>query len=392
MKTRTKRSIAAAVLLAFLPLSLGSPAFGQDDPTVKAARARFQEGVAFFDKGEYENARAAFLQAYALRKHPAVLLNLAQSSLRSGHALEAARYFQQYLRESTSLSPAQRADAERGLADARQKLGRIEVTAPSGANVTVDGDGVGTAPLADPVDVEPGSHKVKAGNDELKLDVAAGQKVAAKFGSSGAAAASPVPTPPPPSNTPATTTPPANDTPATPAVPPNGEDTGAKVETKKMNLLAPPANMTPVYIGAGAAVVGVGIGIGFGVIAKASAQNSADSVASEIRKNNQPPNSIAQPCSSTVSTVVTKFGKACAALSDDNSKVDTDATIGNIGLAVGIAGAALAVGWFLFAPKRQDDSAPKDEKKADATPWKSPVVISPILGARTNGVSLSGSF
>ena len=77
-------------------------------------------------------------------------------------------------------------------------------------------------------------------------------------------------------------------------------------------------------------------------------------------------------------------------LSDDNNKVDTDATIGNIGLAVGIAGAALAVGWYLFAPKRQDDAAPKDEKKEGA--WKSPVVLSPILGARTNGLSVSGAF
>jgi hypothetical protein len=391
MKTRTKRSIAAAVLFAFVPLTIQLPALGQDDPTVKAARARFQEGVAFFDKGEYENARAAFLQAYALRKHPAVLLNLAQSSLRSGHALDAAKYFQQYLHDSTSLSPTQKADAERGLADARQKLGRIEVTAPAGSIVTIDGDGAGTAPLPDPVDVEPGSHRVKAGNDELKIDVAAGQKVAAKFGTKSDAtppAPVPVPTPPPTNNSAATTTPPSGDNPP-PATPPAGEDTGAKVETKK-SLLAPPATMALVYIGAGAAVVGIGVGIGFGVIAKASAQNSADSVAAEIRKNNTGAGAVSQPCSSTVPSVVQKFGKACAALSDDNNKVDTDATIGNIGLAVGIAGAALAVGWYLFAPKRQDDAAPKDEKKEGA--WKSPVVLSPILGARTNGLSVSGAF
>src|SRR4051812_7024494 len=129
MKTR---AIAALVVLTFTPVStpafrLVRPAYAQaDDPTTKAARARFQEGVDFYDKGQFENARASFLQAYALRKHPAVLLNLAQSSLRSNHMLDAAHYFQQYLHDSSGLTSAQRADAEKGLAEARQKLGHIE--------------------------------------------------------------------------------------------------------------------------------------------------------------------------------------------------------------------------------------------------------------------------
>src|SRR6185369_12768087 len=105
---------------------------------------RFQEGVEFYDKKQYEQARAAFLQAYALRKHPAVLLNLAQSSLRSNHPLEAAKFFEQFLREATSASAAQRSDAERGLREARTKIGRIEVSAPAGAEIILDGERVGT--------------------------------------------------------------------------------------------------------------------------------------------------------------------------------------------------------------------------------------------------------
>src|SRR6476619_7782030 len=103
MKTRR---IAAAVLFAFLPVTV-------------QARARFKEGVEAFDKGKYEEARLAFLQAYTLKKHPAVLLNLAQSSAKSNHPLEAAKYFQQYLREATTASPQQRRDAETGLAEVR---------------------------------------------------------------------------------------------------------------------------------------------------------------------------------------------------------------------------------------------------------------------------------
>ncbi len=96
------RSFAVAALLALAPTVFPQPAFAQPaaaaaDPTVAAARARFSEGVQFYDKGEYENARASFLQAYALHKHPAVLINLAQSALRSGHTLEADRFFTRYL-------------------------------------------------------------------------------------------------------------------------------------------------------------------------------------------------------------------------------------------------------------------------------------------------------
>src|SRR3954447_20137697 len=121
MKTRR---IAAAVLFTLLPATLSLPALAQqDDAVTLQARARFKEGVDAFDKGKYEEARLAFLQAYTLKKHPSVLLNLAQSSAKSNHHLEAAKYFQQFLREATGASADQRKSAESGLAEVRTKLG-----------------------------------------------------------------------------------------------------------------------------------------------------------------------------------------------------------------------------------------------------------------------------
>src|SRR4051794_5682259 len=155
--------IAAAVLVTFLSTGVPLTALAQDDPVTMQARARFKEGVDFYDKGSYENARLAFLQAYALKKHPAVLLNLAQSSAKAGHPLEASKAFQQYLKESTSASPQQRQDAETGLAEVRQKLGRIEIVAPAGTDVTLDEkERIGAAPFADLVDVEPGAHSLRS--------------------------------------------------------------------------------------------------------------------------------------------------------------------------------------------------------------------------------------
>ncbi len=375
------RHLTFALLLAFAPVALQAPvSFAQQgDPTINAARARFQEGVEFYDKGQYENARASFLQAYALRKHPAVLLNLAQSSLRSNHTLDAAHYFQQYLRESSGLTAAQRTLAEQGLAEARQKLGHIEVSALAGADVFVDNERVGTAPLAEAVDVEPGSHMVKARTDELKVDVAAGQRVTARFGAGGPVAipvvvAPPIPPPALPPVAPPPVAPPVasgNPSTFTTMPPPPGAD-------KKTSMLSPPATMIPVIVGAGVAIIGAGLAIGVGVVAKSSAQTSADGKAADIRAHGGRQGI----CSSTVPAEVTRFGKACAALSEDNNTVDSDALVGNVGIGLAVAGGVFAVGWYLLAPKAAD-------KKIGT--WQMPT-ISPILGTRTNGMALSGTF
>ncbi|HEY3253599.1 MAG TPA: hypothetical protein VGJ91_06610, partial [Polyangiaceae bacterium] len=99
----------------FLGVASAVAAPAADDTTVAIARERFKEGVTFFDQKQYDKARVAFLQAYALKKHPAVLLNLAQSELRCNHEADAAKHFSAYLRESTTASEAERQAAEAGL-------------------------------------------------------------------------------------------------------------------------------------------------------------------------------------------------------------------------------------------------------------------------------------
>ncbi len=204
--------VALALLIALAPGAYAAPVFaqaGSEDAITTMARARFKEGVVFYDKGEYEQARAAFLQAYALKKHPAVLLNLAWSSLKSGHVLEGKKYFEQFLNEAKDATDKQRADANDGLSQSKAKLGRIEIQAPSGTDVMVDGDHTGTAPISDPVFVDPGAHTVKfkgpdGTTDTESVSVLAGQKAVAKFsGPSGGAAAGAAPPPTTASNTPA---------------------------------------------------------------------------------------------------------------------------------------------------------------------------------------------
>jgi hypothetical protein len=163
----------------FLVLSLIALAAHGDDTAT--ARLRFQEGVELYDKGQFDKARAAFLQAWVLKKHPSILLNLAQSCLKSGRPGEAARDFVQLLHDP-AVTPAQKTEAEKGLIEARAKDGRIDVQTAPNTEISIDGERMGIAPM-EAIDVDPGAHTVHVkGEPEQKVTVAIGQILVVKIG------------------------------------------------------------------------------------------------------------------------------------------------------------------------------------------------------------------
>jgi hypothetical protein len=371
MKTRR---IAAVVLCAFLPVTVSLPAWSQDDAVTVQARTRFREGVEAFDKGKYEDARLSFLQAYTLKKHPAVLLNLAQSSAKSNHPLEAAKYFQQFLREATTANPQQRKDAESGLAEVRQKLGRIDVIAPAGTEISLDDQGkVGTTPM-DPIDVEPGSHTVKSSTQSVTVVAVVGQKVEAKLGPTAATAA--------PAAAPAAIPAPSSAEPAQPVESAPPAETTIRV--KRTNLLSPPKNMLPVYVGLGAAGVGLVSAIVFAAF-KADAQSKADDGANEIRNYAI---SKGQPTTAACNNPnLPEVANACKTFQDNNDKVDMNATVANVSLAVMGVGLVVAGVWYLAGPKRDDAKYQTGMARAAARP-----IVTPWAGWNTGGLSIAGQF
>lgn len=197
----TRLGVAAALLGAVL---LASPhASAQDDVTLSMARERFKEGVTYFDKKDYAKARVAFLQAYALKKHPAVLLNLAQSELRSGHEPDAAQHFSQYLREHKEASETERQSAETGLSAAKALVAEVVVDVDvSGAEVHVDGDAAGSSPLPGALFLAPGSHRIqvrkdgKTSNNDIAVGAGQSTRVNVKLAAPPAAPPAPAPAPP----------------------------------------------------------------------------------------------------------------------------------------------------------------------------------------------------
>jgi hypothetical protein len=375
MRTST---ITLALLVSLAPGVFINPVYaqtGSEDPTTAMARARFKEGVDFYDKGEYEQARASFLQAYALKKHPAVLLNLAWSCLKSGHTLDANKYFQQFLTEGKDITDKQRADANDGLSQARAKLGRIEVQAAAGAEVTVDGEKVGTTPLADAVAVEAGAHTVKfkgadGTTDTESVSVLGGQKAVAKFGGSGANAPTPTPVPAPtsspaPSDTTAPPAPSSTSDQTKPPEPPPKESGGGS----HGSIFDRPKNLVPAVAMGAIGIVGFGVSVAF-LFIKQGAQNNANSVAAQIAAHGGAPNFPSCP----------NFPSACSAYQSDLNDVNTDATVANVGIIVGIAGVAGAVVYWLVADKDTGGSASTK-----------PVLV-PTVGRNSGGFALSGQF
>lgn len=161
-------------LIAVIGLST-LPAHAQDEFTQKEARQRFLEGSALMTEGKYEQARAKLIQAYAAGSRPNVVFNLARSEHFTGRYLEASRHYREYLRtvDPKKVSARERSDIDGWLRETFAMIGRLEITAPAGAHLLVDGERSGDAPLAEPVDVARGRHLVvaEANGKKLSADV-----------------------------------------------------------------------------------------------------------------------------------------------------------------------------------------------------------------------------
>ena len=164
----SKRWFVAIVGLA-LAMAFAGPAEAQkkkdkaaetaEEKAEKEARAAFQEAVEKFDSGGYEGAVTLFRKAYELNPSWKLLYNIGQCEAalkRHGEALEA---FEQYLSQGgDEIEVTRRGEVLAEVERLRKMSGSIEISAPAGALVLVDGVERGRAPL-------PGRIRVAAGVD-----------------------------------------------------------------------------------------------------------------------------------------------------------------------------------------------------------------------------------
>jgi hypothetical protein len=331
-----------------------------DDKATREAEARFTEGLARVKTRDYEAARLSFAQAYAVLHRPLILWNLALAEEKATHPLDALAHFREFASESPT--DTDRANAQKHVDALLAQLGRIDVQAPPGTSLVLDGGNfTASAPLPEALDVMPGRHVVEAkfpsgAAKTSDVDAVAGQVAHVSFTpdvpAAAVAAAGAAPT------APAGATPAPAPTDAQPAEPP--PDT-----TQAHKSFWTPRTTTAAVLVAGGAVA-AGFGVYFGL---ASQHNNHVALG---YKNSAPSTSTCLPPSTV---------PYCGAWNDAVNAQNRDAAISNALYFVGgafVVGAA--VSWF-FWPK------PKNVVSA----WVAPAVGGGS-GHGSMGIEAGGRF
>ena len=373
-----------------VPSFVTRPAQAGEDAMIEMARERFQEGVKYYDEKQYEKARAAFLQAYALKRHPAVLLNLAQSELRSGHEADSAKHFATYLREHKEASALEKQEAEKGLAASKTKVTELTLTADAdGAEVFVDGQPEGRTPLPGPLFLEPGNHSIEARKEgktaSTSVTAKAGAQSSATLSFAGASAATgaaagtaagPGETPPGEAGSSA----------------PAGEEAPADTGTYEVDTSGPRepffswAKRSPVaWIGAIVTVGGIAAGTALALSSR-SAFDSADSVAEKIRVAADE-DGIRGPCVDPQSNGprAQDYVDACQKYDDNVEAGDQRKLYSTVSFVVaGVALAGTIVYYFVSSKPKTAETVSK--------PRGLRAQVVPVAGPGFQGVSVVGAF
>ncbi|MEY2933407.1 MAG: hypothetical protein RL033_4156 [Pseudomonadota bacterium] len=127
------------------------------------AAAAFRAGIAAFDRQDFEAARVAFLQTYALKPEAVVVRrNLGLAEIYSGYYLDGARRLARVLHTTAEGSAEDRARMLQSLKLAEAHLERISVeVAQQGAQIHIDGVDLGSSPLPIFWYVLPGPYRVR---------------------------------------------------------------------------------------------------------------------------------------------------------------------------------------------------------------------------------------
>lgn len=146
------------ILAIAVVLVVPVPALAQEE----GARELFMQGSDAYRVGDYEAAVTAWRNAYELDPQPLLLYNLGQAYERLGRLPEAIEALSGYLEAAPTGDPL-RSDATARLASMRERLGRTSIVVTSnveGAVIRIDGEERARTPRLDPIQVDPGTHRV----------------------------------------------------------------------------------------------------------------------------------------------------------------------------------------------------------------------------------------
>lgn len=171
------RSVLSLVACLWIA-SASSVSAQAEDATVVRARELFKRGVDAYDRGVYYDALQAFQEAYALRPHPSVRVNIANCYDKLDRPAEAIQNFEQFLGSGAGTAKQQE-EVVKALDQLRKRVGRLLLhVSPDGAKVVIDANDPMRAPISDVVLLKAGRHQLTVSLDRHEtamrvIDVAA---------------------------------------------------------------------------------------------------------------------------------------------------------------------------------------------------------------------------
>jgi hypothetical protein len=358
---RARIAIASCFLVTSLAASSIASAQGTGLSAQDEANARFQTGLKYYDNHDFESARLAFKQAYAVLQKPSILLNLALSELYSNHPLDAIVHFEEYIKDPST--PADKRDkSKKHLEEAMKKTAHLQIRTAADAQVTIDGRPV-SQPYTTAVHVMPGAHSVEARlgskTRSANVDPKPGDTVPIDLTFEGEPSA---PVDPPPSA--ATTTNASANANANPNAPTNNAPGSEPPPVSPSPSSSSARWIVPVALGVGA-LGGAAVGFIF------AQQNQSSLDDAEALRRAGPSNICADRSSSQCQAYESKL--------DDASSQATISTVGYVASGVLLAG---AIATFVFWPRNATS-----KKSSSMRP-----LIAPILTPSSPGAFASVTF
>lgn len=166
---------------------------------VEEAKTHVQTGLDLYDENNFRGALVEFRRAYELAPSFKILFNIAQVELELQNAAGALTAFERYLREGGPDVPADRVvEVKAEIARLGGRVGTLNITASEAAEILIDDTAVGFAPLAAPVTVNAGSHKITVRSrggavENRNIDVAGRQQISLVMTVAASAALTSVP-------------------------------------------------------------------------------------------------------------------------------------------------------------------------------------------------------
>ena len=155
-------AVLALSLSSILSAAVTASAQPLTDVQTDQARKLHLEGDEHFGKKEWAKARAAYLGAWALKKHWQIAASLGDTELKLGMHKDAAEHLSIMLAMLPGTEASTKDAGLEMLAKAKQNVVTFNLKSNvEGADVSVGGEIIGKTPLATPLFLAPGTHSIE---------------------------------------------------------------------------------------------------------------------------------------------------------------------------------------------------------------------------------------